>query len=67
MSKVTVYRYRIWNFATGRNVWMPHMATLETIRRLNGLADMTSATQVEESALDASGYLPAEPRSVKDR
>lgn len=64
MNKVTVYRFEVWeqDKSGGDMVWAPRMATLETVERVNGRADRASATEVERSDLDGSGYYPARPK-----
>jgi hypothetical protein len=58
-DQIAVYRFEIWDQGIGDNVWAPRMATLETIKRIGGAADMTSETWVDRAALDGSGYFPA--------
>ncbi len=57
-----VYRFQVWDHDTGDNVWAPRMATLEAIKRVNGAAELSTETLVEEAELDGNGFYPAKPR-----
>lgn len=58
-DRIAVYRFEVWDQTIGDNVWAPRMATLETIRRVGGAADLGSETWVDRAALDSQGYFPA--------
>jgi len=57
-----VYRFEVWDHNMGENVWAPRMATLEAIRRVNGVADPSTEMPVEEVDLDGNGFFPAKGR-----
>jgi hypothetical protein len=48
---VCVYRFEIWDQEIGDNVTAPRMATLETIQRIRGNANLASKKEVIASDL----------------
>jgi hypothetical protein len=58
-DRIAVYRFEVWDETVGDNVWAPRMATLQTISRVGGAADLGSETWVDRAALDSQGYFPA--------
>ena len=57
-----VYRFQVWDHNMGENVWAPRMATLEAIKRANGVAEPLTETLVEEAQLDGNGFYPVKGR-----
>jgi hypothetical protein len=56
MDKVMVFRFHIWDDAIGENTWAPRMASLDAIRRFNGVADLKSALLVDIATLDGNEF-----------
>lgn len=54
-----MYRFQVWDHNIGENVWAPRKATMEAIRRVNGVADLASAELVDKAGLDGNGFYPA--------
>jgi hypothetical protein len=57
-----VYNFEVWDHNMGENVVAPRKATMETIKRVKGVADPSTESLVEESALDGNGFYPAKQR-----
>jgi len=53
-----VFRFQVWDHNMGENVWAPRMATLEAVKRVNGAAEPSTETLVEESEVDGNGFYP---------
>jgi hypothetical protein len=53
---VAVYTFEVWDRAQGKNVAAPYMATADTIRRVKGMADLSSKCMVAKTALDSNGF-----------
>jgi hypothetical protein len=50
----------------GENAWAPRMATLEAIKRVNGAAELSTETLVEESEVDGNGFYPVKKRRAEN-
>jgi hypothetical protein len=57
-----VYHFDVWNHGAGENVRAPRMATMDAIKRANGVADISSEMPVDESSLDGNGFYPPKAR-----
>jgi len=51
MSKVTVYRFKLYNITTDENLQSRRWATLEAIERIHGEVLKDTATEVDASAV----------------
>jgi hypothetical protein len=55
---ILVFRFQVWDHNMGENVWAPRMATLEAVKPVNGSAEQSTETLVEESEIDGIGFYP---------
>jgi hypothetical protein len=58
VSAVDVYAFVIWNRERGGNVRTPRLATLDAIKRVNGVAVDGTRRSVDESELDRDHFYP---------
>jgi hypothetical protein len=55
-EKVAVYSFEFWDPAQRKNVVAPYLAAPNTIRRLKGMADLSSKLVIDRAALDSCGF-----------
>jgi hypothetical protein len=62
---VAVFKFRVWDHASGHYVTASRMGTAAAIERIGGIITEDSEELVRESEIDDSGFYP--PKSSKDR
>ena len=61
MSKVTVYRFKVFSVILGEGKLSPHYATPEAIKAIEGAVQLSESIDIEASMLDGNGmYKPKE-------
>lgn len=63
---ILVCRLQLCGHNMGESAWASRMAMLEAIKRVNGAAEVSTETLVEESEVDGNGLHPKNAHRAED-